>query len=151
MGLHIRRATPADAEVIIDFNRLLALESEGKVLERTLLAPGVSAALADPNKALYFLAVDGDTIAGQTMITFEWSDWRNGWFWWIQSVYVRPEFRRQGIFKRLYEHIADSARRDPGVVGIRLYVERENVAAQQTYARMGMERTGYFVLEKYPL
>lgn len=151
MGVQIRRATPADADVVVEFNRLLALESEGKTLDVALLKPGVAAALADTHKALYFLASDGEATAGQTMITFEWSDWRNGWIWWIQSVYVRPEFRRRGVFKALYEHIADSARRDPGVVGIRLYVEKENVAAQQTYARMGMERTGYFVLEKYPL
>lgn len=151
MALQIRRAGPADTETVVEFNRLLALESEGKTLDLTLLKPGVAAALSDSNKALYFLAVAQDTIAGQTMITFEWSDWRNGWIWWIQSVYVRPEFRRRGVFKALFEHIADQARRDPSVIGIRLYVEQENVAAQQTYQRLGMERTGYFVLEKYPL
>lgn len=151
MALQIRRATPADTDTVVEFNRLLALESEGKTLDLALLKPGVDAALSDSNKAFYFLAVEQEVIAGQAMITFEWSDWRNGWIWWIQSVYVRPEYRRRGVFKSLFEHIADQARRDPGVIGIRLYVEKENVAAQQTYERLGMERTGYFVLEKYPL
>ncbi len=151
MALTVRRATPADAPVIVEFNRLLALESEGKTLDLTLLTPGVAAGLADPNKALYFVAEDGPTVLGQMMVTFEWSDWRNGWFWWIQSVYVRAEARRRGVFRALYEHVAQTARTDKGVIGLRLYVEHENHSAQQTYQRMGMEWTTYHVLEKYPL
>ncbi len=85
------------------------------------------------------------------MITTEWSDWRNGWIWWIQSVYVRHDARRQGVFRTLYEHVCATARADPGVVGLRLYVEQENHAAQQTYLQLGMERTGYLVLERCPL
>lgn len=151
MSIVIRRALPADAAVIVEFNRLLAEESEGKTLDLALLRPGVEAGLTDPNKALYFVAEDGGAIMGQMMVTFEWSDWRNGWFWWIQSVYVKPEARRRGVFRGLYEHVAQAARQDPTVIGLRLYVERENHAAQQTYLRMGMEWTSYQMLEKYPL
>src|SRR5262245_53766191 len=151
MPVTVRRAAPADAPVVVEFNRLLAEESEGKTLDLSLLTPGVAAGLADECKALYFVAeADGATV-GQMMITFEWSDWRNGWFWWIQSVYVRPEARRQGVFRALFDHVHQAARHDPTVIGLRLYVERDNKAAQETYQRMGMEWTSYLVLEKYPL
>jgi GNAT superfamily N-acetyltransferase len=151
MPLTIRRATPADAAVIAEFNRLLALESEGKALDAAVLAAGVAAGLADPRKALYFVAEEGGAVLGQTMVTFEWSDWRNGWVWWIQSVYVRADARRRGVFRALYEHVRRAAAADPDVIALRLYVERENHAAQQTYARLGMQRTGYVVLEEHPL
>jgi ribosomal protein S18 acetylase RimI-like enzyme len=151
MSLMIRQGTPADAAVVIDFNLRLARESEGKDLDGDLLAAGVAAGLADPRKALYFVAEDQGAVLGQLMITTEWSDWRNGWFWWIQSVYVRSDARRRGIFRALYEHVRQRAVEDPQVIGLRLYVERENHAAQQTYERMGMEPTSYFVLERYPL
>jgi ribosomal protein S18 acetylase RimI-like enzyme len=151
MPLCIRQAGPADATVVVEFNRLLAEESEGKVLDPGQLGPGVAAVLADPVKGLYFLAEDEGLIVGQIGLTFEFSDWRNGWFWWIQSVYVRPEARRRGVFRTLYRHVQRMAQQDPGVVGLRLYVEEANVAAQETYLNLGMTRTGYFVLEKYPL
>jgi ribosomal protein S18 acetylase RimI-like enzyme len=147
----IRAARPADAPVVIEFNRLLASESEGKDLDPALLTPGVEAALADRHKAIYFLAEEGGAVAGQMMITYEWSDWRNGWFWWVQSVYVRPEQRRRGVFRELFEHVRDRARQDPEVIGLRLYVDNGNQAAQETYARLGMKPAGYFVLETYPL
>jgi ribosomal protein S18 acetylase RimI-like enzyme len=151
MPVTIRQACPEDATIIVEFNRRLAEESEGKTLDPALLRPGVAAALADPLKASYFLACDGDRVLGQMMITLEWSDWRNGWFWWIQSVYVRPEARRRGVFRALFEHVQQAARDDPNVIGLRLYVEHENHPAQATYRRMGMATTGYLVLEKYPL
>jgi ribosomal protein S18 acetylase RimI-like enzyme len=147
----VRRATPADAATVIEFNRLLALESEGKTLDPAQLTPGVQAGLADANKGCYFLVEDAGFPVGQMGLTYEWSDWRNGWFWWIQSVYVRAEYRRRGVFRTLFEHTQDAARQDPSVAGLRLYVERENVAAQKTYGHLGMAETGYFVLEKYPL
>ena len=150
MRLSVRRATPADAATVVEFNRRLAWESEGKTLDLEVLSRGVAAALADPHKALYFLAEGGGELLGQTMITTEWSDWRNGWVWWVQSVYVREGARRRGVFRALFEHIHRAAR-DSGVVALRLYVERENRAAQETYQRMGMEWTSYLVLEKYPL
>src|SRR5262249_28043791 len=131
MPLKVRPATPADVPVIVEFNRLLAEESEGKTLDQPLLAAGVAAGLADTGKALYFVAEDDGRVVGQVMVTFEWSDWRNGWFWWVQSVYVRPEARRRGVFRALFEHVSESARRDPHVIGLRLYVEEENHLARQ--------------------
>jgi GNAT superfamily N-acetyltransferase len=151
MPLAIRRATPADAAVIVDFNRRLAEESEGKTLDRSVLARGVAAGLADPRKALYFVAEEDGAVLGQIMITTEWSDWRNGWMWWIQSVYVRADSRRRGVFRALFDHVYQTARNDPEVVGLRLYVEQDNHVAHQTYGRMGMEWTRYLVLERYPL
>jgi ribosomal protein S18 acetylase RimI-like enzyme len=147
----LRRADAADAPTIVEFNLRLAEESEGKLLDPAVLAAGVAAGLADPDKALYFVAEEGGVIVGQVMVTREWSDWRNGWIWWIQSVYVRPEARRRGIFRALYNHVQGLAEADPQVIGLRLYVEKENHAAQQTYLSLGMERTGYLVLERCPL
>jgi len=151
MPFTVRQAGPADAPAIIEFNRLLAEESEGKTLDAAVLEPGVAAVLADPRKGLYFLAEEDRRPVGQMGLTFEWSDWRNGWFWWIQSVYVRREARRKGVFRALYRHIEEMARRDREVIGLRLYVEDANEAAQKTYHKLGMTRTGYVLLEKYPL
>ena len=107
--------------------------------------------LDDATRGLYWLAEVNRQVVGQLLVTPEWSDWRNGWFWWIQSVYVEPAWRRRGVFRALYDHVARAAREDPAVIGLRLYVERANHVAQQTYAGMGMEPTGYVVFEKYPL
>jgi len=148
----IRQGRPADAPTIVEFNRRMAMESEGKALDAAALTAGVTAALADPTrKGPYYLAVDGATILGQLQITFEWSDWRNGWFWWIQSVYVVAEARRMGVFRSLYEHVAALARRDPEVIGLRLYVERDNQQALKTYQRLGMDQTAYLLLERSPV
>jgi GNAT superfamily N-acetyltransferase len=151
MPLTLRRAGPGDAAVVVEFNLLLAQESEGKALDRAVLAAGVAAGLADPHKALYFVAEEGGAVLGQVMLTTEWSDWRNGWVWWVQSVYVRQDARRRGVFRSLYQHVHDAARADPSVVGLRLYVERDNHAAQQTYQRLGMGPTSYLVFERCPL
>jgi GNAT superfamily N-acetyltransferase len=151
MPLSIRPAQPADARLIADFNALLAEESEGKSLDRTLLEPGVLAVLHDPAKGRYFIAQDGPDVLGQMMITYEWSDWRNGWFWWIQSVYVRPEARRRGVFTALFDHVLESARNDGNVIGLRLYVEEANTRAHQTYEKLGLHFTTYQVMERYPL
>jgi GNAT superfamily N-acetyltransferase len=152
MPLTIRRATAADAPTIVEFNRLLAEESEGKTLDLTALRAGVAAALADPEgRGPYFLADEADLVLGQMQITYEWSDWRNGWAWWIQSVYVRPEARRRGVFRALYEHVYQAAKREPDVIALRLYVDHNNHVAQQTYLEMGMEEMNYLMLQKYPL
>jgi GNAT superfamily N-acetyltransferase len=151
MALTVRRATPADAPVVAEFNSRLARETEGKALDPAALAAGVAAVLADPNKGIYFVAEDDGAVLGMTEVTFEWSDWRNGWLWWIQSVYVRVDARRRGVFRRLYEHIYQTAVRESDVVGLRLYVEHNNRVAQQTYLRLGMKEAGYRILEKYPL
>ena len=149
--LTVRRAVPADAGIVAEFNRCLALESERKTLDMAVLSAGVAAGLADPDKALYFVAEQAGVIVGQLMLTREWSDWRNGWIWWIQSVYVRADHRQKGVFRSLYQHVYQAALADPQVVGIRLYVEHENHVAQQTYLKLGMERTNYLVLERSPL
>ena len=150
MNVTIRPARPTDADVICEFNRLLALETENKKLDLALLKPGVAALLADPHKGRYFVAELEGRVIGQLGVTFEWSDWRNGNFWWIQSVYVVASARRYGVFTKLYQHVLNETR-DSGVIGVRLYVEHDNAAAQATYRKMGMAMTGYQVMEQYPL
>lgn len=145
----VRLARPDDCETIVDFNAKLATETENKVLNFDLLLPGVRALLADPAKGRYFVACDGDQIVGQVMHTREWSDWRNGDIWWLQSVYVAAPYRRAGVFRKLYNHLQDEAKRDPTVVGLRLYVEENNHRAQETYRAFGMVEGGYFVLERF--
>lgn len=144
----IRPASAADAEVVIEFNRLLAEETEGKVLDSSRLRQGVLAALADPHKARYFLAEHAGQAVGQLMLTWEWSDWRNGWFWWLQSIYVRRAYRRQGVLRALLQHVEQLARNQGDVVGLRLYVADHNHLAQQAYLALGLEPAGYRVLEK---
>jgi GNAT superfamily N-acetyltransferase len=149
MPYTIRRATPADAEVVADFNARLAEESEGKRLDRTRLLPGVQALLADEHKGVYHLARDDQGhIVGQVMFTYEWSDWRNGWFWWLQSVYVVAEHRSKGVFRQLFDHVVTTARQCGDVIGLRLYVEDNNTRAHEVYNRCGFTRAGYFVMER---
>lgn len=145
--MQIRTATPADAAVITEFNLRLAEESEGLHLDPAVVRSGVATVLADPGKGIYFVAERDGAIAGQLMITYEWSDWRNGNIWWIQSVYVRPEFRRAGVFRALFAHVAQRARSQPGVTGLRLYMHTHNDRARQTYERLGMRQTEYEVFE----
>ena len=148
MSLTIRNATPADLEFLAHGNEAMALETEHKSLDPQVVRRGVAAALADPAHGRYFVAVDADDLpVGQLMVTYEWSDWRNGQFWWIQSVYVLPDWRRRGVFRALYRHVEDLARRTQGVCGLRLYVEADNVNAQRTYERCGMGDAGYRVME----
>jgi GNAT superfamily N-acetyltransferase len=144
----IRPATRHDAPFLVHGNAEMALETEHLTLDRNRLLKGVEALFDDPARGLYWIAeVDGKP-AGQMMITYEWSDWRNGTFWWIQSVYVLPEFRGQGVFKALYRHVEALARDSAGVVcGLRLYVENENRRAQRTYEHCGMKRTLYQMFE----
>jgi len=146
--MRIRLAQPGDAKAIVAFNSAMALETEGKRLFPEVIGAGVRSLLKRPKAGFYLLAETKAEIAGVLMITKEWSDWRNGAFWWIQSVYVRPEFRRKGVYRRLYRHIQQMARKDPGVCGFRLYVERENRRAQATYRALGMEKTRYLVFEE---
>ena len=143
----IRRATTQDVEVIVEFNARLAEETENRTLNRSLLKEGVSALLKDPTKGMYFLAIEGTTAVGQLMITTEWSDWRNGTFWWIQSVYVRGEHRGRGVFRQLYEHVLEQSKSRGDVAGLRLYVDHHNRAAQKTYKRLGMKKSEYEMYE----
>jgi GNAT superfamily N-acetyltransferase len=143
----VRPATVADAELIARFNLALARETEGIVLDPVVVARGVQAVFDDPARGEYFIAeLDGRPV-GQAQITLEWSDWRNGWFWWIQSVYVEAGARRRGVFRALYEHIASLARSRGDVRGLRLYVVDSNAPAVETYTRLGMSRTQYLFYE----
>jgi GNAT superfamily N-acetyltransferase len=151
MTIQVRRATVADIDCVCAFNRLLALETESKTLDPALLESGVTAVLADAGKGLYFVAQEDAQILGQMGLTYEWSDWRNGWFWWIQSVYVRPDARRRGVCRLILESIRQAARADSRVIGLRLYVERDNTIAHATYRKMGLEWTSYQMMEQYPL
>jgi GNAT superfamily N-acetyltransferase len=147
--LLIREAGPSDLPEIVEFNRLLALETEAKVLDPDVLARGVAQALVEPDRIRYWVAtIDGALhLAGQAAITREWSDWRNGWIWWLQSVYVTKIYRRQGTFRALYRHIRESGLALPDVIGLRLYVEDANERAQKTYRSLGMKPGGYSVYQ----
>lgn len=146
--MHIRPATLNDLSTIVEFNRRLALESEAITLSVDILTRGVRAALLDPAKARYFVAeVDGQVV-GQIMHTREWSDWRNGDIWWLQSVYVHEDFRRTGVFRSLVEHLRREAQASPNVVGLRLYVEEHNDRAAATYDRLELPAAGYVVREQ---
>lgn len=146
--LSIRPATIADADLVARWNIQLAEESEDKTLAPEVLAAGVRQVLADPHKGRYFIAtVDGQPV-GQTMVTYEWSDWRNGWIWWIQSVFVKAEFRRRGIYRALHNHVAATARQSGKVVGLRLYVEQNNTIAREVYENCGLRPAGYLVYER---
>ena len=148
LRLRIRRATRRDAHSLAAFNSAMALETEGKVLLPRVIGAGVRGLLRRPGSGFYTVAeVDGEVVAA-LMITKEWSDWRNGDFWWIQSVYVRPEYRRQGVYRRLYAHLRKRAAKAGAVCGFRLYVERNNRRAQATYDAAGMERTHYVIYEQ---
>jgi GNAT superfamily N-acetyltransferase len=151
MAITIRTARADDVSIIVEYNRLMAEETEDKVLDLAVLTAGVTAAVADPNKIVYYLAEEDGAVVGQLGITNEWSDWRNGWQWWIQSVYVAPAARKKGVFRALYHYVHEAAKRDGSVIGIYLYVERENHAAQKTYLSMGMEWTDYLILQRFPL
>ncbi len=148
MRFHIREANKDDLETLVKFNLNLASESEGKILNKDIVSLGVTRMLSTPSNGFYLLAEKEGYIAGQLMITYETSDWRNGIFWWIQSVYVAPTYRRQGVFTSLYTKIKRLAKASHNCCGIRLYVERNNETALKTYKALGLIKTNYFLLEK---
>jgi ribosomal protein S18 acetylase RimI-like enzyme len=145
--LRVRAAQPADAATIAAFNLAMARETEDKGLDEAALLRGVRRALGDPARGVYRVAeLDGE-IAGCLMLTREWSDWRDAWFWWIQSVYVTAASRRRGVYRALHAHVLDEARAAGDVCGVRLYVETENRTAQSTYESLGMRRAHYHMYE----
>jgi len=148
LSVTIRPAAKSDARRIAELNCCLAEESEGKRLDGPTVLAGVEVLLDTPGYGRYYLADDGTETVGQLLITFEWSDWRNGQFWWLQSVYVAPRYRRQGIFTMLFGHIALLAEQDPSVCGLRLYVDERNQHALDTYRALGLEYSGYRVMER---
>ena len=147
-GLFLRKAELRDAGAIAAFNRSMALETEGKVLIPEVVAAGVLRLLNDASLGFYVVAEHESQIVGCLMVTNEWSDWRNGLFWWIQSVYVQAGWRRKGVYRRLYGFIRALAQADPGICGFRLYVEKENDVAQATYGSLGMAPTDYLIYEE---
>jgi GNAT superfamily N-acetyltransferase len=151
MPLTIRPATPADEDFIVAANAALALESENIVLDEPTLRRGVKAILADPHKGFYTVAERDGRVVGQILITFEYSDWRHGFYWWIQSVYVRPEARGAGVFRAIFEHLKAKATADPDVIGLRLYAEHHNTSAHHVYRSVGMVEEPYNLWGLYPL
>lgn len=156
----IARASAADHAALVAFNRAMAMETEGKVLDDAVLSRGVRRLLEDDTKGFYLVARartssnDDDAsrpIVGQLMVTTEWSDWRDQTFWWIQSVYVAPTMRGRGVYRALHETVRALAHDDGGVCGIRLYVEHTNTGAQETYAKVGMVASHYRMYEEEPV
>jgi ribosomal protein S18 acetylase RimI-like enzyme len=136
--MDIRKAVLEDLEILVDFQYKMALGSENLELDRVVLTKGVKNAVIDPNKASVYVAQENGTIIGSLMITLEWSDWRNGWVWWIQSLYVLPEYRQKGVFKQMYNYLQEVVKGRDDVKGIRLYVDQSNFRAQKVYQAIGM-------------
>jgi ribosomal protein S18 acetylase RimI-like enzyme len=144
----VRAARPLDAERLIEFDRAMALETEGRQLDLETLNAGTGALLADAERGRVFVVEVAGEVIATLSLTLEWSNWRNGYFWWIQSVYVSPAHRRRGHYRRLHDHVVALAQADPQVCGVRLYVEHENHTAQRTYSALGMAETGYRIYEQ---
>ena len=147
-NISIRIAVSEDADSLVEFNQAMAFETEHKQLDSQILQSGVEAVFPDERKGFYAVAESGNKIIGGLMVTFEWSDWRNKWFWWIQSVYVLPEFRGQGVYRKLYGFVKKEAEMSSDVCGFRLYVEKENIAAQNVYKKLGMSESYYLMFEE---
>jgi len=147
MPITYRDAAPHDAARIIEFQLAMARETEDLDLDREILTRGVGAVFADPSLGRYFVAESDGEVVASLMITYEWSDWRSGTVWWIQSVYVVPSFRRRGVYAGLYQHVKTLVEADPAIRGIRLYVDARNTGAQEVYTRLGMNGEHYKVFE----
>jgi GNAT superfamily N-acetyltransferase len=145
--IQVRTATSKDATTIAEYQVLMARETEGLELDPPTVARGVQAMFDDADKGTYYVAEEAGRLVGCLLITPEWSDWRNGWFWWIQSVYVVPEARRGGVFQALYRHVLGLARRSPDLRGLRLYVDKRNAAARKVYEALGMDGDHYRLYE----
>ena len=148
MTVKVIQALPEHGEIIARFNCEMAMETESKVLDHSVILPGVTTMLQDNSLGYYLVALKEESVVGCLGATFEWSDWRNGLFWWIQSVFVLPEYRAQGVFSSMYKAVRTRAREDSRSCGIRLYVERENKKAYSTYIGLGMQETGYRLMEE---
>lgn len=146
--IEVRMAVAADGNALVRFNRAMALETEDKNLSEAVVEQGVKAVFDDPRRGFYVVADRAGEIVGALMVTFEWSDWRNASFWWIQSVYVSPRFRRRGLYRTLHEFVRERARDQGGVCGFRLYVEKDNADARRVYEALGMSHTDYLMYEE---
>ena len=146
--MNIRLAENTDLDSLVRFNQAMAFETEGRELHADILRPGVAAVFEDANKGFYVVVdIDATVVAG-LLVTFEWSDWRNGWFWWIQSVYVMREYRGRSIYGRMYDFVKSLADERGDVCGFRLYVEKDNERAQRVYEKAGMHRSHYLAYEE---
>ena len=143
----IRRAVTKDLDALIGFQQKLAEETEAVTLDPETLSLGLTTLLKDESKGMYFVVEDGQQPVGCCMITYEWSEWRNGTVWWLQSVYIVPSHRRRGIFRQLFDNVMAQVNSDPGLAGLRLYVDKRNTRAQTVYARLGMNGEHYQVFE----
>lgn len=146
--MKIRKGQLSDLSALIQFNQAMAMETEELALDDNLLKEGVNTLLSQPEKGFYLVAEIDNEIVGSLMVTFEWSDWRAKDYYWIQSVYIRPQNRRQGIYGKLYQAVKDIAEENGGAASFRLYVEQENSKAQQTYQALGMEQSYYLMYEE---
>jgi ribosomal protein S18 acetylase RimI-like enzyme len=146
--LSVRIGREKDIEMLVKHNISLAQETEQKRLSPPIVAQGVRMLLKNPQYGFYSVAEIDGQVVGSCMVTYEWSDWRNSLFWWIQSVYVKPAFRRQGIFRKLYEFLTEKASQEQNVCGFRLYVEKSNHIGQNTYSGVGMNETPYKLYEE---
>ena len=147
LDLTITQGKASDIDTIVRFQADMAMESEGTMLDMDRLTLGVSSAINDEQKGIYLVARANDTPIGSLMLTREWSDWNNQWYWWIQSVYVMPEYRKKGVYKAMYATLKDMAQEN-GVSQIRLYADRTNLSAQQVYQRLGMRESHYLMFEE---
>ena len=148
MDIKIRTAVISDLNALVNFNQSMARETENKVLDSKVLESGVEALMTDRSKGFYLVAEQDCQVIGSLMVTNEWSDWRNAVFWWVQSVYVLPQYRRKGIYAMLYQEVKLLAKQDGNVCGWRLYVEKDNLIAQQTYKALGMNESHYLMFEE---
>jgi ribosomal protein S18 acetylase RimI-like enzyme len=148
MSIHIRRAAKGDLAFLVEYSCKMAWETEHKRLDQPTVERATAAVFEDPQKGFYLVAEMAGEVIGQLMITLEWSDWRDGWIWWIQSVYVRADARRKGVFRALYAEVIQLAKEQGNVRAVRLYVEKDNNTAQRTYSDLGMKEMPYLVFEK---
>ncbi len=146
--MQIRKGQLTDLSALVQFNQAMAEETEGLQLDNEVLTLGVKTLLEHPQRGFYLVAEIAGEIVGSLMVTFEWSDWRAKDYYWIQSVYIRPENRRQGIYSKLYQSVKTIAEQNGGAASFRLYVEQENNKAQQTYQALGMEQSYYLMYEE---
>lgn len=146
----IRKGTQSDLSSLVDFNQAMAMETENLQLDAATLTRGVNGLLTHPERGFYLVAEKEGEIVGSLMVTFEWSDWRANQYYWIQSVYIRPQNRRQGIYAKLYQSVKDIAAENGDAASFRLYVEHDNQPAQKTYLALGMEESHYLMFEEKP-
>lgn len=144
----IRTANRDDAAQILEYQLMLAHETETVALDKLVVSKGIKAVFDDPGKGTYYVAQQKEQVIGCCLITFEWSEWRNGTVWWLQSVYVDIRHRRNGVFKKMYEHLTKTIAQNPTILGLRLYVDKSNLRAQKVYGTLGMNGEHYTVYER---